>query len=352
MTERWHAWQDALLLGAVVLFVGLALALAGFLHSPKRTETAFTPYEHAASFAYTAEAPEDLVYDGSRPRPGEPVFRALSDSVTVEATYAFTTTAEAALEGEVSLVAVVRNDSGWRRDIPLGSPQPIVGGRIKTEATLRLVDVQRLIDALETSTGVRSRQYSLSFEQRVAVRGMLDGQPFEDSYTPSMTFTFDPWQLVLVWPQGNADPFRPSVQRMFERQRVVANSFRVFAWDVPVPFARVVGGALAGLGAACVGSVLLLASRRRKWSPEIPMAPRHRERLVAVRELPMGPGTRVVDVFSFDDLARIADRFDTVILCAADGRTAWYAVAEGINLYRFQVTSAARLERSQRGRAA
>lgn len=350
MTEYWQRWQDALLAGAVLLLGGLALAAAGFAHSPTRDSAAFTPYEHAASFAYTATAPADLVYDGSEPRPGEPVFRAVSRTVTVRAGYEFRTTADAAVEGEVALVAVVGNESGWRREIPLGTREPLAGGKTSLERVLVLADVQRLIDAMETSTGVRSRQYSLAFEERVTLRGTLAGKLFEDSYTASMTFALDPLQLVLQWPQGGADPFKPSVQRMFESTRTVTNSFRVFAWDIPVPLARTVGGALAGLGLVVTGGAAAAARRRR--GDAFPLDPRYRERLVAVRELPVGPATRVIDVFSLEDLARIADRLETVILCASEGRTAWYAVADGLDLYRFQVAPAVRLERGQKGRAA
>ncbi|GBD23757.1 hypothetical protein HRbin29_01428 [bacterium HR29] len=351
MTALWQKWQDALLVGAVLLLGGFALAAAGFAHPPTRNATEFTPYEHAASFAYSATAPEGLVYDGSEPRPGEPVFRALSDSVTVRAGYEFRSAAKAAVEGEAALVAIVGNEYGWRREIPLGSPQPLAGGKASLERVLVLADVQRLIDALETSTGVRSREYSLTFEERVTLRGTLAGKPFEDTYTASMRFALDPFQLVLQWPQGDADPFQPSVQRMFESVRTVTNGFRVFAWDVPVPLARTVGGALAGLGLVVVGAVSAAAARRRRGDA-FPLTARHRERLVAVRELPLGPATRVIDVFSFDDLARIADQLGTVILCASEGRAAWYAVADGLDLYRFQVAPAVRLERGQKGRAA
>lgn len=352
MTAAWQKWQDALIVAAVLLLGGLALATAGFAHAGTRTEAAFTPYEHAASFAYSAIAPEDLVYDGTEPRPGEPVFRALSDTVTVRAGYEFRTAADAEIGGEAALVAVVRNDDGWRREIPLGAPQPLAGGKADLQAVLALADVQRLIDALETSTGVRARQYSLAIEERVTVRGSLDGQPFEDSYTAAMSFALDPLQLVLQWPQGGPDPFRPSVQRMFEHSRTVTNSFHLLAWDVPVPLARMLG--LAGVGAGLVVLGLVAAAAARQWhrGEGLPMPPRYRERLVAVRALPVTPATRVIDVFSFEDLARIADRLEAVILCASEGRTAWYAVADGLDLYRFQVAATVSLQRGQQGRAA
>lgn len=353
MTNRWRRWNDALFLGVVMLVAGIALAAVGFTKAATRTDPWPIPYRHEASFAYTAAAPEGLVYDGSSPRPGEPVFRSLSDTVGVQATYAFDTDAAAQVEGTATLLAVLSNESGWRRELTLVGPQPLTGARADLRASLALAQVQRLIDALEEHTGVRSRTYTLAFELRVLVSGTIARQPFEDRYSPAMTFTFDPLQLVLQRPQGDADPFRPSVQRMFEGTRSVPNTFPFLAWQLPVPIARAVGGSLAGAGLVVVGAVVVASSRaNRRLESVVPIAPRHRPRLVAVRELPIGPATQVVDLFSFDDLARVAEQLDTVILCASGGRTAWYAVSDGVQLYRFEVSSA-KLERmSRRERAA
>ncbi len=335
-------WQD-LLLGALVVGLGGALLAAfAFTRPAERTETRFVPYEHVTTFEYTAQAPPEVVYDGAEPEPGEPVFRAVSDELSVEVGYQLQSAEPAALHGRYSLVARISNDDGWERTLSLVEPTPFEGGKFTAAARLPLADVESVIRRFEETTGVVSREYTLAIEARVELEGTLAGQPFRQELTPTLPFVFQPLQLVLDRPATGENPLEQHRQEMLEVPRSVANTLPIFAWDAPVTTARVLAGILLGLGLA-VGGFIAVGLAWRGDGPQSPehVSLRYRARLVEAKGDPAAAALKVTDVGTLDDLARVAERLDTVILYWVHRRGVVYAVTDGPHVYRFEIAATA-----------
>lgn len=329
-------WQD-LLLGALVLVFGGALLAAFALTRPaERTETRMVPYEHVTTFRYTAEAPPEVVYDETEPEPGEPVFRAVSEELAIEVAYRLETKAEADLRGTYALVAHLSNDDGWERRIPLVNDTPFEGGAFTAAAQLPLAEVERLVRRFEETTGVVSREYELAVEARIVLEGSLAGQPFRQELAPTLPFTLEPLQLVLERSATGENPLEQRRQELLEVPTTVANTLPIFSWDLPVRTARLLAGVL--LGAGLLAAAAIGAGLWRQGDPQAPerISLRYRSRLVAAAEDPARAAAKVTEVATIDDLARIAERLDTVILYWAHRRGVVYAVSDGPHLYRFE----------------
>lgn len=335
-------WQDtATILGAVA-FGSLLLAIVAFGRPASRSVPADVAYRQAGEFAYWAAAPDAGVYDNVNATTGDPVFRRLSDSLYTRFTYRITSErGVVAADGTYRLVAEIGNTNGWKRSIELQPGTSFTGTSFAVEGTLALGDVQALIDALESQTGIHSEFYSLAIVPEVTVSGTVAGQPFTGEFAPRLAFKIDPLQLQLPARSANeVDPLTPSNEGLATWRRNQSNTVPLLFFDLSVVTARWLS--LLGVACALIGVVALVGAAG-EWleadgDPVARIAAKYGPMLVSVSG--MGESSRaVVDVTSIDDLAKLAEREGAVILQEArPGHHACF-VQVGEVTYRWQALS-------------
>lgn len=325
----------------VVLFVAAAIGLTALLLGvasllrPLTHEVADDlGYSHQGAFRYTAAAPPGL-YDQPEVQSGEPFFTPLTCLIRVDFDYQLVSDFPAQVGGHYSVVAEVSDTSGWKRTLALHPRTPFSGTHLSTQSTLNLCYMQGFIKTMEEQTGIRRSVYALAIIPRVEAQGTLGGRLFDDSFTPRLTFQFDPAQAQLVRSDPEVDPLQPVEEGVLEGTRVEASTLSILGLKIDVARARwisLAGLLLAACGLAAFAAVVIRASRVDRTSL---VTLKYGPLLVGVGRGADPSGGRLVDVRSIDDLARLAQHHGLMILHRAGPEGHWYFVQDGQTVYRY-----------------
>jgi len=252
-SDLWSAYSPAgsILLGCAVLagILGLALATFAFTRPASRTVSAETSYTQSGDFRYHASV-RGNVHDSDEVANGAPVFLTLADEVVVEFDYALGAAGGVAIQdvaGTHRLAARLSQLNGWERTIEIARLERFEGDRASAAGVLDLRDIRAMIDNLERETGVHYETYLLSVTADVAARGMLAGQPVDETFAPVLPFKIDGNQLQL-------DRRNESVEALLSEQRTSSVSRQT-----SVPSRLSLPSVSASVVEARVAAVLLLA---------------------------------------------------------------------------------------------
>ncbi len=337
-------------LNLLVMVMVLSLLLGGFAFSRSASTTVSEDiaYEHEGEFSYSAKAPNDL-YDGSKVRTGEPVFRKVSQKVNVRFDYRLASDQPTdAVEGTYRLVAEVGDVNGWKRTVSLTPETRFTGGQFTAKGTLDLPKVQSHIDRLEKQTGLDTDRYALSIVPEVSVKGTLAGGELDDEFSPRLDFWLEPLQLQLQTPttdgaseSGQAegvDPLKPSEEASTPSSRTEANTISILGFDLGVPMARKLS--LLGLALSLSGLLWFGLSMLRALRGDEPtrIRARYAPLLVSVSDGDLASGGRVVEVAAFEDLVKIAEKSGQSILHqTSDGTEHYYVQDIGVSYHYWAV---------------
>jgi hypothetical protein len=202
-----------------------------------------------------------------------------------------------------------------------------------------LAAIKQLIDHFEQQTSVQNPQYTLAIVPYVAVKGSLAGQELHDEFAPRLEFRLDRLALRLM-PAGDraTNALAPTKAALLKHTRSEPNSIALLGLTIAVGAARRLALVGATLGVDGIVLLALLRFRAGRRSVVARIAMRYGARLIAVRDQLPQPGDRVVVVAQIEDLAKIAERTDHVILHATRGACHCYAVQDGDALYCYRVT--------------
>ncbi|MGZ8716420.1 MAG: DUF5305 family protein, partial [Gaiellaceae bacterium] len=200
--------------------------------------------------------------------------------------------------------------------------------------TLQIDALQAMLRRLEQVTGTHSGSYQVSIVPTIRLAGLVDGAALSDVFAQPLQLSLDQFRLQLT---ASPDPTHPnSLTRSKETGGVLTqpNRIRLVAGRQlalrPAMRTAVIGG-LASL----VLLLLALATRVAR-RPPADEAARMRARYGRwiVRVADASPASRVVDLTDFGDLARIAERYDRLIL--QDEHTDAFVVEEEGVSYRWR----------------
>jgi hypothetical protein len=274
-------------------------------------------------------------------RTGEPIFRRLITRVNLSYAYQLTSDYPAALVGTQRLAAELSNSNGWSTMLTLQPPVVFTGPASTASAVLDLAQVQALIDSVEGQTGVSSGSYTLAILPTVVVSGTLAGQPLQDEFAPRLVFQLDRLQMKPAGGTedqiGGKDLLQPEKAGALKRPREMQNMLPLLlGLKLPVGIVRI--AAVAGLlvGLAGLGALGLLARRSGQPGEAEAIAARYGSLMLNVKELHPAPQGRIVDVAGIDDLAKIARRFEDLILHSACSATHTYVVLDHDVTYRYR----------------
>lgn len=323
--------EELFALFGVIAVAALLLGTFAFTRPIHRSEADNITYEQQGTFSYSAAAPAS-VYERGVVQTGEPIFRRLIDSVTVEFVYHLNTDAASVVEGTYHVTAEVSHANGWKRRFQLQPATAVSGDSFQTSVTLDLAQVQALVDRFEEQTGLEGQRYTLAIVPEVVMQGTLGEKQFQDSFAPQLTFSFDELQLQL---QDDGGALEPATAGMLPRTTSVPNTLSFLNVEIAVWTARqiaVAGLLLALIPMAALG-VLMYRTSQQDEAAYIRL--KYNPLLLDVADNGVPTGERVIDVASFDNLAKLAERTGQMILCDDRGDVQQYCLQDGPITYRY-----------------
>jgi signal peptidase I len=327
-------FEMALYIIGGLFLASLALAIFVFIRPFMRTADKI-PYKQTGSFAYTASgAPE--VYDTGAARSGEPVFSRLACTLNLGFAYNLEGVHLKDVSGKYQFVVQLQDpETGWQRTIPITSDTTFTGNSFSNRASVNLCKLEDLVTSVGDTTGVRSRSNALVIAAHVSVSGNISGVQFSDSFEPHLTFQFDSLQFYLVKDSSQKDPLQTVKSDFLNNPGLVDNTINLFGLKPTVRVMRVIseyglGVSLCGL--LILGLIYLIVSNR---SEEAAIRLKYGALIVEVYDLGLENLSPMIEVTTMEDLAKLAERYNAMIMHLQREFLHMYIVqAEGIN-YRY-----------------
>lgn len=316
--------------GLVLAFGGLTVASA--FSSPTTTRTREVSHTTRTELGWTATVEPSVLYPDGSVGVDDPVFLREVDEIDVWAEVGADGVGE--LSGNLRLVGILSDDSGWSHRTLLASADPS-SGQAGLTGRLDLGALRTTLDLVSSRSGLAPGSTSFTLVVEGDVAGAVDGQAFEEQIDARVPFILD--ELVLR-PEvdsedADGDGWVHEALGAVEVEENAEARIGVSPFALPVGLARMVGplGLLAGL-------VLLL------WDPperEPHEAINHRlaSMVVEVESAQLPPGTPTVTVERVEDLVRLAELEGAPILYARDDAHHWGTLAMGV-WYRYRLTLA------------
>ncbi|MBI4789337.1 MAG: signal peptidase I [Chloroflexi bacterium] len=323
----------------ILLLASVLLAIFAFTRPLTRTVADDIAYEQSGVFSYSAAAPAGVSSTGSI-KTGDPIFRQVTNLVNVAFDYQFTTPAPAVLSGTYLLNAQISDPSGWNQTLTLRPETRFAGSAFTASGALDLSQAQAIIDRFEKQTGVQRSQYTLAISPEVRIAGTLRDEDVSDTFSPHLTFRMDKLQLTVANDgQNKTDPFKPSAKSVLKNTRAAPNTLSLLGLNLDVALARWLSifGIVVGAGGLTV--VILLVVRLTQRDEATAIRLKYGSQIVAVRHAELDERSRIVDLASMDDLAKIAMKDGRMILHANRDTNEEYLVPDADVTYRYVLAS-------------
>ncbi len=338
--------------GGVAAAIAAVLACAGLTGlawtSPtSRPAPAAASYVQSGRFSYSASTIAGAVYDSDRVTTGQPMFSRLVGPVRVRFDYALRAARLEGARGTASLAAVLSAQNGWSRTVSLEDPTPFTGRRATVTGVVHLRRLQRLLGRVAAATAVPSEAFTVTLVPSIQAHGTLAGRAFEADYAPRLPFTLTPYELAPVLPAaaaaagpahaGSAGVFHPAQTSSFAAagsEQVTIGPARL---HLSTALARILGpaGLLAAVAAAAVAVTRLRRDRRADEPTRIQA--RYGEAMIAAVQSTLTRGGDLVEVESIEALARLAERYQSIMIHEQTGSGHAYLVADNGTVYAYFV---------------
>ena len=298
--------------GFLALFF-LGLSIFAFIRPLTRPADKIQ-YQQESQFAYSATG-TPVIYDTELVRSGEPVFPRLTCSLNIAFTYNVLGDQLQGVSGSHQLIArVLDEQSGWQRTIPMNQKTAFSGNSFFTTSTLDLCQIVSLVNTLKQETGLRANTYTLEIITQVVITANAEGNQIVDSFEPKLVFKFDDVHFSLSAPKGQDDPLRLSKQSSANNSNLEANMLSILGWEHAIGTIRMI--ALLGLASSFSGLLIvgIYIFTTAQQSQEALIRLKYNALLVNVYERELAPASTLIDVTTIDELAKLAERHNTVIL--------------------------------------
>jgi signal peptidase I len=325
---------------AAALVFGL-LALAAFGRASSRTQAVEEARVHEGTISYFAPVEKSDVYPDGVVNSGETAFLTLVHDLAVVFSYRLTGEDPESVQGTASISAIVTDGAGWQRRVPVAAPREFVGEDATVRGTLDVAELSTIVDEMKRLTGSYTTTFSVRLEPRVEVSGHSGGEAFHDTFAPAAPFLLDDVSLRVDMPDDGSEPLSARTAEPGSVQ--VPASITFGSLDFPVAKARdisALGLAISLLIAVFAGAAL---ATTRVESEHGRFASRFADRMISIAQPPAVDDGRITDVADLDSLARIAERYDRVIVHWRRGDEHVYLVDDGSIAYRYRTGRAAQV---------
>jgi len=316
-----------------VLFVvgalSIGIGVVAFSQPTTHTADAELSYEHRGTFAYTADDPQGI-FDNGRVETGQPIFREFTHAITTTFSYAFMSPRIRQSGGIYRLIAEISDDTGWKRTLELRPSTPFTGTGFKNTNVVNLDRLQQLISHMQDSTKTKRPNYHVALEAQVFAVGSSGKNGWQDRFTPRLEFVFDETEMRLT----NLDQINQTKKDALMEPELQPNQINLLLFKLDVMLARL--GVIVGAVVVASGLVLVLYMRART-QPDLHIQSRYGSLLVAASHIERLPGI-MVEVASIDDLMKLAERENSVVLHSTDAVGHHYFLQAGETLFHYVLT--------------
>jgi signal peptidase I len=291
-------------------------------------------YQHLGVFSYSATAPQG-VYDANAIKSGDPIFPNLTCKVDVSFNYMLIAGQLADVEGTYQPTATISDPlSGWKRTLPLQEETSFSETPLTINSKLDLCKIESMIQSFEENSSASPGVYELTISPRITVSATIKGSKLEDKFDDGLIFRYDRTQFHIIGDTEN-DPLNPIKSGSLDRERVEADTLSLLGLKMQIPTLRVASA--IGLAVSLTGMLLLWQKLRQlsQTSQAEFIRVKFGAMLVDVQKTKLGSSKSLIDVSSIEDLAKLAERHNTMMLHEAQGSLHIYYVQAEISTYRF-----------------
>jgi signal peptidase I len=328
------------LIFVLVIIVGVSLFLG--VSSFTKPETLDVPltseYFQVGRFTYKAASQPD-VYDAGGPKTGDPIFLKTACQVDLFFNYSLGGNVVTDVKGQISLRAESRDENGWVRSFPLAPVTAFSGSNALVQAVFNPCEILAVLREAEIKTELNRPSYTLLIIPEVAFTGIALGQPIEGSYSPKLTFYLDDYQAYVISETPEIDPYAPYQVEKVSFANNQPNLIQLPFFSISVRLARILSivGLLLflGLGSFVVVTVL----REIQTDPSIGISLRYGTLIVDVGQISFNIRSREIEVASFDDIVKLAERNSTAIMHLHREKEHEFLVEGNSVVYRYRVPS-------------
>jgi hypothetical protein len=207
----------------------------------------------------------------------------------------------------------------------------------------------RRVEAATAVTG--GATYTLTLVPRIRINGQLAGAHLSAAFAPRIPFTLELLELRPELPSGTTlastpgqpaspSPLNPSSAGSVETTHTAARTFSFHGVQLTVTRAREIATLGAAVTLSALLALILLALRGHAGDEPSRIQARYGHLLIPVTRTERHSWDEVVEIGSFETLARLADRYDRVILHEQYEHHNSYCVADKGILYCYLIGSA------------
>jgi hypothetical protein len=206
------------------------------------------------------------------------------------------------------------------------------------------------VNLVEKETGMHTNTYTVEIITDTAFTANAAGESVADTFAPALAFKFDKVHLYLADKSEESDPMHTMKQGLAMNSKLQANTLPLLGAAVPIRSLRLF--ALLGMGLSLSGLAIMGLSifKTARQSEEALIRLRYGSRLMDVYERSLDTSMPVIDVTSIDDLAKMAEHQNTMILHMTLNCLHYYLVQGNATMYRYVFS--ARKHRSSENEAA
>jgi hypothetical protein len=292
-------------------------------------------YRQESHFSYSATG-TPVIYDTETVRSGEPVFPRLTCFLNIAFTYSVTGDQLQDVSGYYELIArVIDEQSGWQRTISMNERTGFSGNSFSAASNLDICAIVSLVNTLKQETGLRASNFTLEITPQIVLIANAQGNQIVDSFEPQLVFRFDEVHFSLSTPDSEKDALYSSKQSSAENTNLEPNTLSLLGWEPKIGSLRVIS--VLGL-VLCSGALVVVGFRifgAAQQSQEAFIRLKYGGLLVNVYERNLAPASLLVDVTSIDELAKLAERHNTVILHMVLNFIHYYMVQSNGLTYRY-----------------
>jgi EAL domain-containing protein (putative c-di-GMP-specific phosphodiesterase class I) len=336
-TRNWSGIIEGLFfVFGLLAFASLVLGYFAYTRPLWRTVSDDVSYQQTGVFSYSAVVPEG-VYDSRKLNTGEPVFSKLTCFLNLQFDYALAGDDLQEITGTHQLTAqIIETNSGWQRTIRLEPESPFRGNTFTTLNMINLCQVEKIVAAMEQKTEFQSIFYSLVITPSVTVTGKVYGRELQDVFDPRLVLQFDQVHFFLARTDPLlGDPLNPSETGILAGFRTEPNTLPLLGKELLITHLR--NYAKYGLVVSLAGILLLVSviSIVMSRSKQSLVKLKYSAMLVDINDRTLELSSPAIDVVTIDDLAKLAERHNSLILHETHGMTHHYLVQGDRITYRF-----------------
>jgi signal peptidase I len=292
-------------------------------------------YQHIGIFSYSASAPSGI-YDSNTVQRGEPIFPKVTCAMRVDFHYSLFGDELKDITGTYDITAQILDmQSGWQRTVTLQPETPFAGTSFDINTNVDLCQIMKLTENMEQQIEYFPSQYTLSIMPHLTVSGKIAGRDLQDMYEPRLVFKYDRINFSILQSETQPDPFNQSQSRFVREISKRAGTISIFGLQPEVMTLRLIG--LIGLVLSLAGMWMIeqyIQSHISK-SPQTIAQMKYNVMVVDIQSEGVDEASRIVDVNSIDDLAKLAERYNAMILHETRKDEHVYFVRADGTTYRF-----------------